>query len=126
MSFLSQINKRRDTCRRGCFTLKQKALLPQTDRATRCVSRYLVNCCTNAGTRCTTNPQQIKAMELEHYGRQTSSKLCVLPRCVDCRKCGHQARPSTSFVDNTICVAVESLGQSFRRPLNLDPNFLKT
>jgi len=33
------------------------------------------------------------------YGRPTCSKQ---PRRVDRRKCGQQARPSTSFVDNTI------------------------
>ena len=53
--------------------LNQEALLQQTDRATRCVS--LVNCCTTVGTSCTTNPQQIKIMELE--GRSTCNKLCA-------------------------------------------------
>ena len=40
-----------------CTTLhsfQQEALLPQRDRATRCVSRNLVNCCTTVGTWCTT------------------------------------------------------------------------
>ena len=32
----------------------------------RYVSQNLVNCCTTAGTSCTTNPQQIEIMELEH------------------------------------------------------------
>ena len=48
--------------------LEQEALLPQTDRATSCFSRYLVNCCTTVGTSCTANSQQIKVMELEGYG----------------------------------------------------------
>jgi len=48
--------------------LEQEALLPQTDRATSCFSRYLVHCCTTVGTSCTTNSQQIKVMELEGYG----------------------------------------------------------
>jgi len=47
----------------------QKALLPQTDRATRYVSQNLVNWCTIIATSCTSNPQQIEATELEHYGR---------------------------------------------------------
>ena len=54
----------------------QEALLPQTDRATRSVSRNLVNCCTTVGTSCTAYPQQIET-ELECcYGRPTCDKLC--------------------------------------------------
>jgi len=45
----------------------QEALLPQTDRATRCVSQKLVNCCATVGTSCTANPQEIEIMKLEHY-----------------------------------------------------------
>ena len=47
--------------------LQQEALLPQTDRATRYISRNLVNCCSTVETSCTANPQQIKVMELEGY-----------------------------------------------------------
>ena len=54
----------------------------------------------HAGTSCRTNSQQIEVMELEHYGRPTEiNYMCVQPRRVDR---GQQARPSTSFVDNTI------------------------
>ena len=66
----------------------REALLPQTNRATRNVSRNLV--------------QQIKLTELEHYGRRMCKRMCVEPRRVDRRKCGQQARPSMSFVCNTI------------------------
>ena len=45
----------------------QEALLLQTDRATRCVSR-------NVGITSIKNPQQIEAMELEGYGWPTWSK----------------------------------------------------
>ena len=36
-----------------------------------------INCYTTVGTSCTTNPQQIEVMELEHYGRPTCNKLCA-------------------------------------------------
>jgi len=55
----------------------QEAVLPQTDRATRCVSRNLVNCAT-VRTGCTTNAEQIVViMEMENYGRPTCYKLCT-------------------------------------------------
>jgi len=38
----------------------------QTGRATPCVNRNLVSGCTTVGTRCTTNPQQIEILEIEH------------------------------------------------------------
>jgi len=56
--------------------LAQEALLPQADRATRHVSRNLVNCCTAVRTSCAANPQQSEVMELEHYGRPSCNKLC--------------------------------------------------
>jgi len=65
----------------------QRAPLPQTDRAMRCASQNLMNCCTAVGTSCT-SPEQIEVMELEVYGRTT--------------RCDPQARPLASFVDNTI------------------------
>lgn len=52
------------------------------DRATRYVSRDLVNCCTTvgtAGTSCTANQQQIEVIELDHYGRRTCN-MCAQPR----------------------------------------------
>jgi len=75
-----------------------KAMLPQTDRATR-----QLNAVTTSGTSCATNTQRIEVTEIEHYGRQTCSK----PRArwvynIDRRNCGQQVRPSISFVDNTI------------------------
>ena len=83
-----------------CSLCSVYAVIPQTDRATRYVSRNLVNCGTTVGTGCTTNPQQIGVMELERYGRRTCSK----PRAsshdaVHRRKCGQQARQSISFVN---------------------------
>ena len=69
------------------------------DHAMRCVCRHLfVNCCTTVGTSCTTNSQQIVVIEIEGYRWPTCSEQ---PRRVDRRKCRQQARPSTSFVDNT-------------------------
>jgi len=55
--------------------LTREVLLLQTDRATRCISRNLVNRCTTVGRSCTTNPQQIEVMELEDYSRLTCNKL---------------------------------------------------
>ena len=57
---------------------QQESLLPQRDRATRCVSQKLVI----VETSCTTNQQQIEVIELESYSRSTCSKQ---PRLVDCR-----------------------------------------
>ena len=51
----------------------QEALLLRTDRATRCVSRNAVNCCTTVGTSCTTN--QSSGFRASH--RRTCNKLCV-------------------------------------------------
>ena len=63
---------------RPSVCLSQDAfLLPQTDRATRCFSQNLVNCCTAVGTSCTTNQEQIEVMELEGYSRPTRNKLCA-------------------------------------------------
>jgi len=57
------------------ITFKQEAQqLPQTDRATRCVSRNLVNPSTAVAISCTTNPQQMDVKELERYGRPTCIK----------------------------------------------------
>jgi len=57
---------------------REEALLPQTDRATRYVSRscQLLHNCRKS---CTTNrpTQEIEAMELEHYDRSTCIKLCA-------------------------------------------------
>ena len=53
------------------------------------VSRNLVNCCTTMRTSCTTNPQQIDAMESKHYGRRACSKQT---RHVDRRKCDQNDR----------------------------------
>jgi len=47
--------------------LRQESLLPQTDRATRCVSQNLASCCK---TTCT-SPEQIEVMQLEGYSRPT-------------------------------------------------------
>jgi len=46
----------------------------QTDRATRCVSRNVANCCTNVAVG--TYPWLMEVVELERYGRWTCSKLC--------------------------------------------------
>ena len=74
----------------------QEALLLQTDCTTRYIKQNLVNCCTIAGTRCTTIPYEIEVMQLERCGRRT----CV---CVDRHRCGQQARPSLNFVDAGHC-----------------------
>ena len=78
-----------------------------TDRATRCVSRNPVNCCTTVRTSCTINPLQIDVVESEHCGRRTCARdecitSTVQPRRGDRRKFRQQARPSKSFVDNAI------------------------
>ena len=44
-------------------TTGQEALLPQTDRATRCGSRNAANCCTTGEASCTSNPQLIEVTE---------------------------------------------------------------
>ena len=54
------------------------------------------------GTSCTTNPQQIEIEWSYSITVGANENTCVRPRRVDCRKCGQQARPSTSFVDNTV------------------------
>jgi len=64
---------------------QQETLLPRTDRATRYVSRNLVNCGITVRTRCTANPPHIEVIELEHCSRLAFNKLCVLPRRVDSR-----------------------------------------
>jgi len=66
-----------DAATNGDVGLRQEALLSQTDRATRCVSRNLVNCRTAVGTSCTTNPEEIEVMELEGYSRPACNKLCA-------------------------------------------------
>ena len=35
----------------------------------------LVSCCTTVGTSCTTNPQPIEVMELEHFSARTCNEL---------------------------------------------------
>ena len=74
---------------------KQEALLSQTDRAMRCVSRNLVHCRTTVETSCTKNPQQFEVVELEGYSRPTCN-VRTTPRQ---SWCDLQARPLTSFVD---------------------------
>ena len=54
---------------RSNSVLLQEALLPQTDRTTRCM---LHNC---LATSCTTNPEQTEVTELEGYSRPTCNKL---------------------------------------------------
>ena len=82
------------------------------DRATCCVSRNLVNCCTTVGTICTTNPQQIEVMELEYYSRRMCSKQ---PWRVDRRR---YCQPSTSsivdkFADNAVdLIALAKISES--------------
>ena len=72
------------------------------------------------GTSCTTNPQQNEIEWSYSITVGANENTCVRPRRVDCRKCGQQARPSTSFVDNTVDMPlqrkVQSLGQSSSRP----------
>jgi len=48
----------------SCFHV-QEALLPPRDRATRCVSRHVVNCCTTVGTSCRADSQQIKVNRIK-------------------------------------------------------------
>ena len=55
----------------------QEALLTQTDRATRRVSRNLANCCTTLTTSCTTHPERVEVTKLDRYSRPTCSKLCA-------------------------------------------------
>jgi len=62
-------------CRRRTSPGNQRPALCQLYQR-RAVSRNLVNCCTTVGG-CTTNPQQIEVMEVEHYGRLTCNKLCA-------------------------------------------------
>ena len=52
-----------------CTNCNQEALLLQKDCTTRYNIQNLVNCCTNVGTRSTTNPYEIEVMQLEHCGR---------------------------------------------------------
>ena len=54
------------------------------------------------GTSCTTNPQQNEIEWSYSITVGANENMCVRPRRVDCRKCGQQARPSTSFVGNTV------------------------
>ena len=51
--------------------------------------------------------------------------MCVRPVCVDRRECGQQARPSTSFVDNTIDLpwrnfSFPEFGTKFQRKVPLE------
>ena len=55
----------------------QVALQLQTDCTTRHIKQNLVNCCTIVGTRSTTNPHEIKVMQLEHCGRRTCVRLAT-------------------------------------------------
>jgi len=79
------------TVARMHVSTRSAVLLPQAqrDRATRCVSRHMANCCTTAGTSCTTNREQIAVMELEGYDRRTCNELCASINYVDCRRCFH-------------------------------------
>jgi len=54
-----------------------KALIPQTDHKTCCVSQNLVNCCTTVQTSWTANPQQPEVIEFEYYHRWMRNKLCA-------------------------------------------------
>ena len=75
--------------------MQQEALLTQTDRVMRYVSRSLVNCCTTIRTSCMTNPQQIEVQqELEHHARPMLRTIRVQLRRVDRRT----ALSSTSSV----------------------------
>ena len=91
-------------------------MLPYTDRATHHVSRNLVMLFSRqrVETSCTVNPQQIEVTEFERHGRRpTCSKLRVFqPRRIDRRRCGKQARPSTSFIDNAIDLPWQNLPSS--------------
>ena len=85
----------------------QEALLSQTDRATRRVSRNLVNSCTTSGTRCTTNLKQIEVMELNGYSRPTCNKLCASG--LDASTIIgviHKLDRLLSFVDNTLIATI--------------------
>jgi len=62
---------------------KQGTLFPQTDRAMCYVGWNLINCCTTVWTICTTNPDQVKVMELEH--------------CCHRRRVINYARPATTL-----------------------------
>jgi len=46
------------------YSLVKEVVLPQTDRATSCISKNLVNYRRTVGTSCTKNPQQIEVVEL--------------------------------------------------------------
>jgi len=97
----------------------QKALLPQTDRATRYISSNLVNCCTTVETSCTANRQQVEVMELW----VTADRLVVnKPLLVNCRigvvnKLDRQ-RALLTMTTRSTCSGeifkVQSLEQSFR------------
>ena len=89
----------------------------QSTEGTTClVSQNLVNCCTTVG-RSSTDQEQIEVMELEGYSRPTCNKLCVS----SCHRCSPQARPSMSFVDNTI----DFLSQNFLLSPELGTMFQK-
>ena len=64
LAFFKNSLENRPTSSLSCIL--QETLLPQTNRAMRC--RNLINCCTTGGTRCKTNPQKVKFMELDSYG----------------------------------------------------------
>ena len=92
----------------------QETRLPQTDRTARrtviivhCslfrhepVRRNPVNCCKTIGLgkTCTTKSTKRRSSGV----RALRPTVCVQSRRVDRRKRSQQARPSTSFVDNTI------------------------
>jgi len=78
---------------------KLDSLLPQTDRATLYVSRNLVSCCS-----CNCRNKLFKKSTTNRSEGVTGlqSTCSKQPRRVDRRRCRQQARPSTSFVDNTV------------------------
>jgi len=78
-------------------------LLPQTDRATRCVSRSRVNCCTTVGTSCAADDTRQIHTDRNNGVTALRSTMCVQPR----RVARQQAQSSTSFVDNTIVICLE-------------------
>ena len=97
---------------------EQEPVLLQTDRATRCVSRNLVNRCTTVGISCTANPQQVEVL---YYGRRICSKQ---PRRIDRRRC-QLIRPLTISVDNTIDLPWRNFSE-FRTEFQWEvPVFLK-
>ena len=81
-----------------CYYLNNKKLCYRRRTARRAESvKFSLTAASLREQSCTAYPEQIRVMELEGYSRPTCNKLRV-----DCRRCDPQARPSKSFVDNTI------------------------